>query len=165
MTINTVATYKAVMRNYPTGVAIVTTVTEHGEPVGLTVNSFASVSIDPILILWSIDKNVSSYDLFTKTEQFAVHILAADQEELAMRFATKGTDRFRDGAWERSASGLPILADVAGVLHCKTYQTIEVGDHTTLIGEVVAIDHADKAPLLYHNRTFGRIPSAFYGAD
>lgn len=155
-------TFKAVMGNYPTGVTVVTTMNEEGIPLGLTVNSFASVSIDPLLILWSIDKRVSSYDDFIKTDQFAVHILASDQSDICSLFATKGTDRFANCKWELSDSKLPIIDGAAGVLHCKTYQTIEAGDHTILIGEVVDIQNHNKEPLLYHKRKFGGIPDEFY---
>lgn len=157
-----VDTFKAVMGNYPTGVTVVTTVDENGTPLGLTVNSFASVSIDPLLILWSIDKRVSSYDDFIKTDQFAVHVLANDQSDICSLFATKGTDRFANCKWEFSDSKLPIIDGSAGVLHCKTYKTIEAGDHTILIGEVVNIQDQSKEPLLYHKRKFGGIPGEFY---
>lgn len=154
--------FKQVMGNYPTGVTIVTTADEHGTPFGMTVNSFASVSLEPSLILWSIDKRANSYDVFTQTKRFAVHILASDQADLAVRFATKGIDRFALSKWEWSAYRLPILSDVAGVLQCQTYQTIEAGDHMILIGEVIAIEDYGKKPLLYHKRTFGEIHPSFY---
>ena len=73
--------FKQALGNYPTGVTVVTATTEEGEPVGLTVNSFASVSLDPLMVLWSIDHKVSTIDTFTKQGKFAVHILAGDQQE------------------------------------------------------------------------------------
>lgn len=157
-----VSKFKEVMGNYPTGVTVVTTVDESGAPLGLTVNSFASVSIDPLLILWSIDKQVSSYEPFIKASHFAVNILAEDQSDICMLFATKGTDRFGNTDWKLSEHNLPILAGVAGVLQCKTVQMIEAGDHTILIGEVIDIQSDDKAPLLYHRRNMGKIPPEFY---
>ncbi len=157
-----VSKFKEVMGNYPTGVTVVTMVDDAGTPLGLTVNSFASVSINPLLILWSIDKNVSSYEPFIKTSHFAVNILASDQSDLCMLFATKGTDRFGNCEWQHSEHNLPILAGVAGVLQCKTVQTIDAGDHTILIGEVLEIQSDDKAPLLYHRRNMGQIPPEFY---
>lgn len=153
--------FKEVMGNYPTGVTVVTTVDEKEVPLGLTVNSFASVSLDPMLILWSIDKKVSSYDVFVNSGKFAVHVLASDQSDICMLFATKGTDRFSNCDWNLS-NDLPILAGVAGVLQCKTHQTIDAGDHTILIGEVIDIQNEGKEPLLYHKRKFGPIPDTFY---
>ena len=85
-------TFKTVMGNYPTGVTVVTTVDHNGTPVGLTVNSFASVSLDPTLILWSIDHRVSTIDIFKKTDKFAVHTLASDQGDLCALFASKEKD-------------------------------------------------------------------------
>ncbi|MCM3584279.1 flavin reductase family protein [Mesobacillus maritimus] len=156
------ALFKEVMGNYPTGVTVVTTVDENGTPLGLTVNSFASVSIDPLLILWSIDKRVSSHDVFKNTDKFAVHVLAGDQSDICSLFATKGIDRFSNCEWQLSAHNLPVIAGAAGVLQCKTYKTVDAGDHTILIGEVVEIQSEQKEPLLYHKRKFGPIPDEFY---
>ncbi|WP_043931664.1 flavin reductase family protein [Bacillus sp. EB01] len=157
-----VTKFKEVMGNYPTGVTVVTTVDENGTPVGLTVNSFASVSLDPLLILWSIDKRVSSHDLFTKSGKFAVNVLAAEQGDVCSLFAMKGADRFSQCEWELSEQNLPVLAGVTGVMQCKTFKTVDAGDHTILIGEVIEIESYNKEPLLYHKRTFGKIPGEFY---
>ena len=154
--------FKEALGNYPTGVTIVTMMTEDNIPLGLTVNSFASVSIDPLLILWSIDKRVSTYDYFTKSKKFAVHILASDQSELCYLFAARDVDRFSNCEWETSEYKLPILKNVAAILQCETYQTVEAGDHMILIGKVVDITGDNRAPLLYHKRHTGEIPSQFY---
>lgn len=159
---DSVSKFKAVMGNYPTGVTVVTTTDENGTPLGLTVNSFASVSIEPLMILWSIDKNVSSYEPFTKAEKFAVHVLADDQADICSLFAMKGTDRFANCEWKTSEHNLPIISGALGVLQCKTHKTVEAGDHTILIGEVIDIENYDKDPLLYHRRKFGKIPTDFY---
>jgi flavin reductase (DIM6/NTAB) family NADH-FMN oxidoreductase RutF len=157
-----VSRFKEVMGNYPTGVTVVTTVDESGIPLGLTVNSFASVSIDPLLILWSIDKKASSYDPFVKTDKFAVHVLAGNQGNICTLFAAKGTDRFGNCEWTLSEHNLPLISGTAGVLQCKTFKTIDAGDHTILIGEVIDIQSHQKDPLLYHKRKFGKIPNGFY---
>lgn len=157
-----VARFKEAMGNYPTGVTVVTAFDEQNQPLGLTVNSFASVSLDPLLILWSIDKRSASYDAVLKTDKFAVNILAADQSDLCTLFSSKVTDRFSQCGWEKSDLNLPILSDSLAVLQCKTYQQVEAGDHTILIGEVLDIQNADKEPLLYHRRTIGGIPEVFY---
>jgi len=159
---NKTALFKEVMGNYPTGVTVVTTVDENGTPLGLTVNSFASVSIEPLLILWSIDKRVGSYEQFIKTEKFAVNVLAGDQSDVCTLFASKGTDRFANCDWKLSDNNLPIISGAAGVMQCKTFQTIEAGDHMILIGEVIDIQSANTDPLLYHRRKFGKIPGEFY---
>lgn len=156
------AKFKELMGNYPTGVTVVTTVNDQGVPLGLTVNSFASVSLDPLLILWSIDKRVSSYDVFVHSGKFAVHVLAGDQSDICSLFAMKGTNRFANCEWKLSEHHLPIILGTAGVLQCRTFKTVEGGDHTVLIGEVIDIQSETKIPLLYHKRTFGPIPETFY---
>lgn len=154
--------FKTVMGNYPTGVTVITTVDKDGTPVGLTVNSFASVSLDPTLILWSIDHRVSTLDIFKNAGKFAVHTLASDQGDICSIFASKGVDRFANCKWELSEQGLPIISGAYGVLQCNTHKQVEAGDHTILIGEVIDIQHEDKEPLLYHKRKFGKIPEDFY---
>lgn len=154
--------FKQAMGNYPTGVTVVTTFTEDHTPVGLTVNSFASVSLDPTLILWSIDKKSSLLDVFVKAEKFAVNILAEDQADICTLFATKVEDRFGQCEWETSAHDLPILSSVQSQLECKMFQQVDAGDHIIFIGDVLSIHNEDKNPLLYHRRHFGAIPGSFY---
>lgn len=154
--------FKAALGNYPTGVTVVTTMNDDDVPLGLTVNSFASVSLDPLLILWSIDKRVSTYDYFVKSKKFAVHILASNQSEICYLFAARDIDRFSNCEWETSSHNLPILSDVAAVLQCEMYQAVEAGDHTILIGKVIEISGQNEDPLLYHKRHTGKIPEEFY---
>ncbi|SDN32818.1 flavin reductase family protein [Alkalicoccus daliensis] len=155
-------TFRGIMGNYPTGVTVVTANTPEEEPVGLTVNSFTSVSMDPMLISWSIDKNVSTHDVFASQEHFNVHVLAEDQGDLCMLFATKGTDRFSKIEWANSQYNAPIINGYTGLLECKVFKTVDAGDHTMIIGEVIGADNNETAPLLYHQRNFGRIPQEFY---
>lgn len=155
-------TFRGIMGNYPTGVTVITTKSPEGEPVGLTVNSFTSVSMDPMLISWSIDKNVSTHDIFTEQEVFAVHVLAEDQGDLCMLFATKGTERFSQIEWNSSNNDLPVIAGYTGLLECRVYKKVDAGDHTMLIGEVIHADNKETEPLLYHQRNFGGIPGDFY---
>jgi len=154
--------FKEVMGNYPTGVTVVTTTDKDGNPVGLTVNSFASVSLDPLLVLWSIDHKVTTLDSFKNGEGFAVHILAGNQQELCRNFASKNVDRFSTCKWELSEHNLPIIEGAFAVLQCKTFKTVEAGDHTILIGEVVDIQIEQREPMLYHRRHFSSIPPEFY---
>lgn len=155
--------FKEVMGNYPTGVTVVTGVMEDGTPVGLTVNSFASVSLDPLMVLWSIDHRVSTIKAFTEGGKFAIHVLAGEQQELCQTFATKGADRFSQCKWEMSENGLPIIEGAFGVFECETFKAIEAGDHTVLIGNVTNIRlDKEKDPMLYHRRCFGPIPAEFY---
>lgn len=160
--IEQVASFKEAMGNYPTGVTVVTAFDADKKPMGLTVNSFASVSLEPLLILWSIDKRVSTYSDFLDAEKFSVNILAADQSDLCTLFSSRVADRFSQCDWKESDLNLPVLSNALAVLQCKTVQQIEAGDHTILIGEVLDIQNESKEPLLYHRRTIGAIPEGFY---
>lgn len=157
-----VSLYKDVMGNYPTGVTVITTKDKHGQPIGLTVNSFASVSLEPLLILWSIDKNASTYESFMEADKFAVHVLSGDQGDICSLFSTRGIDRFNQCEWKYSDDNLPIISEASGVLQCETFKMVEAGDHTILIGEVFDIKSENKDPLLYHRRNVGKIPPLFY---
>jgi flavin reductase (DIM6/NTAB) family NADH-FMN oxidoreductase RutF len=154
--------FKQAMGNYPTGVTVVTAFDENDKPMGLTVNSFASVSLEPLLVLWSINNGAGSYKDFLKTEKFAVNILASDQEDLCTLFSSRVEDRFGDCDWKKSELDLPILSDSLAVLQCKVFKKVDAGDHTIMIGEVLDIHNEEKEPLLYHRRTIGAIPETFY---
>lgn len=154
--------FKKAMGNYPTGVTVVTTFDKQNNPIGLTVNSFASVSLDPLLILWSIDKKSSSYPVFLEVEKFAVNILAEDQAEICNLFASKVADRFSQCKWGTSERQLPLIAGSLSHLECKTVNRVDAGDHIIFIGEVIHIHNEEKDPLLYHRRSIGAIPESFY---
>lgn len=157
-----IAAFKLALGNYPTGVTVVTACNDKNKPIGLTVNSFASVSIEPLLILWSLDKKSQLHPYFTAIQKFAVNILASNQQHLCTLFSSKIPDRFAQAKWSTSIHGLPILHDTAAILQCKTFQQIDAGDHTIFIGQVLDIDATQLEPLLYHRRHIGQIPRSFY---
>jgi len=154
-------TFKKAMENYPTGVTLITTTSEENSPIGLIANSFTSLSMDPTLILWSIDHQVSTYEHLTSCKEFAVHLLAGEQGDLLKEFTRKG-DRFENVDWGPSRNNIPIVKDALAVIECETYNKIEAGDHTIIIGKVKEVSVEDKEPLLYHRRTAGVIPQEFY---
>lgn len=160
--LDNVSLFRQALGNYPTGVTVVTGLNDQGEPIGLTVNSFASVSLDPLLILWSVDENVSTYNIFKHIDKFAVNILAEDQRDVAITFSTKEEERFQNSKWNLSKHGLPVLEGALATLQCETFRTVEVGDHTTLFGEVIEVIATDQAPLLYHKRHIGPLPKEFH---
>lgn len=159
-----VNSFKEAMGNYPTGVTVVTAIDDKGDPMGLTVNSFASVSLEPLLILWSIDQKVSTYEAFKKVDKFVVNILADNQAEIASLFASPigNPERFINSDWDLSKYSLPIIKDAMATLQCKTFKQIEAGDHTILIGEVSEITVERKSPLVYHGRKMGALPASFH---
>lgn len=155
--------FKEVMGSYPSGVTIITTVDQDGKPVGLTANSFVSVSIDPLLILWCIDKRAGSWSAFDNAEQFGVNILAANQAKACWTFASKTEpDRFGKHAWKLSSNNVPVLDGVFATFECKKSQVIDAGDHYILIGEVIHIEKQDDVePMLYFRRKVGEVPASF----
>lgn len=151
--------YKEIMGSYPTGVTIITTTDADNNPVGLTVNSFASVSLEPLMVLWCLDKRSGSLNAFKNAEKFAVNILAGNQKEACWTFASsKEQDRFGKVPWEMSENNLPIIKDVFGVFECKKVSEIDAGDHIIFLGEVINIKKNDVAPMLYYKRNVGMIP-------
>src|SRR5258706_6007335 len=106
--------------SFATGVTIVTTSGPAGADIGLTANSFSSVSLDPPMVLWSLARTASSIDAFRNSGHFAVHILSADQEALSARFASKGVDRFGGLGLDRGPDGIPMLPDCTARFACKT---------------------------------------------
>lgn len=154
-----VSIYKQIMGSYPTGVTIVTALNQKGEPMGMTVNSFASVSLSPLMVLWCIDRRVSMFEDFQKTDKFAVHVLSAEQGDACWAFAGKEPDRFSKVNWNLSENELPIISDSLGVMECKKVNQIDAGDHVIYIGEVVALEAKEKEPMLYFRRNVGAIPT------
>ncbi|MDN5251774.1 flavin reductase family protein [Betaproteobacteria bacterium LSUCC0117] len=149
---------RAALSEFATGVTIVTTTQADGTPVGLTVNSFNAVSLTPPLVLWSLDKSSRTIDAFTANDCFAVHILAADQEALAMRFASREQDRFAGLDTIAGMGGAPLIPGALACLQCRVHQQIEAGDHIIFIGWVSTVTTAANAttqPALgYHRRRF-----------
>lgn len=149
--------FRRALGNFATGVTVVTAQTAAGEKAGVTANSFNSVSLDPPLILWSIDKRSSSLAIFEQASHFAVNILAADQIGLSNRFARPSEDKFAGVELEQGAGGAPLLKDCAARFQCQRYQQVDAGDHWILIGEVVAFDDFGRAPLLYHQGAYSAV--------
>lgn len=142
---------------FATGVTIVTGRDADGAPVGFTANSFTSVSLDPPLVLACIGVGAASYAAFRNADGFAVNILAAGQRDLAMRFATRGADKFAGGEWVERATGAPVLNDGAAWFDCVAHQILDAGDHAVMIGRVVAFGRRDARPLAYHDGRFAEV--------
>lgn len=165
--------FRQALGAFTTGVTIVTTRGADGQDYGMTANSFNSVSIDPPMVLWSINKDSSSAHAFTEGAHFAVHILATDQEVLSNRFAKSGADKFAGLGLERGPSDVPLLEGCSARFQCKTTYQYEGGDHIILVGEVLAFDRFDKAPLVFHSGGYRRLlpaaaqrpASAIYGEN
>lgn len=149
-----VKAFRQALGCFATGVTIVTTRGSGGEPVGLTVNSFNSVSLEPPLVLWSLAKTSRHLPHFTGNGHWAVHILAADQEALSNRFARAGDDKFSGLAVHRGLGEAPLLDGCAARLQCQTYACHEGGDHVIFIGEVKHFERSERAPLVFHSGAY-----------
>lgn len=127
-----------------TGVTVVTTLDAAGDPVGLTANSFTSVSLHPPMVLWCLGKDSTSLEAFEAGNAFAVHVLAADQQPLAQRFATKGIDRFEGVPWEPGHAGVPVLSGCLAVFECSLAHAYDGGDHLIYVGAVERLTGGDE---------------------
>lgn len=142
--------FRAALGTFATGVTIVTTISETGEPIGVTASSFNSVSLDPPLVLWSLAKSSSSLAAFCSSGHFCIHVLSTAQEDLSNSFARSGTEKFTDVDWSPGVLGSPILDNYSALFQCKMMHEYEGGDHVILVGEVIEFDRKDHAPLLFH---------------
>ena len=149
--------FRRALGNFATGVTVVTAADASGRKVGVTANSFNSVSLDPPLILWSIDKRSTSHAVFEAATHFAVNVLAADQIDLSNNFARPREDRFAEIEYQAGAGGAPVLADCSARFECEKYQQVDGGDHWIMIGKVVAFDDCGRSPLLYHQGAYSMV--------
>lgn len=140
---------------FATGVTIVTARTPAGVLVGLTANSFNSVSLNPPLVLWSLSQRAGSMAALSTGSHYAINILAADQKELAERFASRRADRWQDVVFTEGVSGAPLLTGAAATFECFNRSRYEEGDHVIFVGEVEHCSHRPQAaPLLFHGGNF-----------
>jgi flavin reductase (DIM6/NTAB) family NADH-FMN oxidoreductase RutF len=133
---------------FATGVTVVTTMTPRG-PLGMTANSFASVSLDPPLVLWSPARKSRRFPAFESASHFAVHVLAIGQRKLAQRFARAGLV-FADLDYRRGHGDAPLLDGCAARFECRHAAGYDGGDHLIVVGEVLRFEQAERAPLLYY---------------
>lgn len=151
----TAETFRAALGRFATGVTIVTARAHDGQPVGLTVNSFNSVSLQPPLVLWSLGLRSSALPVFMQAEHYAIHVLSAQQRELALRFATQGVDRWQGVDFATGAGGVPLLPGVVASFECRSRSRYEEGDHVIFVGAVERCQHRQEVrPLLYHGGRF-----------
>jgi len=142
--------FRFALGSFATGITIATTTNREGGPVGVTASSFNSVSVDPPLVLWSLAKNSNSRPAFCSSGHFAIHVLAASQEDLSNRFSRSRDDKFDNVKWSAGKLGSPILSEHASLFQCRTRHQYEGGDHIILVGEVIDYETRDEAPLLFH---------------
>jgi flavin reductase (DIM6/NTAB) family NADH-FMN oxidoreductase RutF len=152
--------FRSALGAFATGVTVVTALDATGRPVGLTANSFNSVSLSPPLVLWSLSRRAGSLPAFSRGSHYAINILSAEQHTLAERFASKDVDRFAGVAFRQGAGGAPVLEGSAAVFECFNRSQYEEGDHVIFVGEVERCERREGAlPLIYHGgRYFTELP-------
>lgn len=146
--------FRDALSQFATGVTIITTRLENGQFLGLTASSFNSVSIDPPLVLWSLARKASSMPVFSGNSHYVINILAADQIDLAKRFAQRADNRFDGVEFELSQTGLPILKGVAAWFECHNRNRYPEGDHVIFVGEVERCDFKPQPALVFHGGRF-----------
>ncbi len=132
---------------FATGVTVVTTMDADGTPRGFTANSFASVSLDPPLILVCLAKKAASCPVFRASESFAVNILCEDQKAVSAAFSSRIVNRFATVDWSTRSTGSPIIAGTVAWLDCRMHEAVHAGDHYILIGRIMDYDYAASIPL------------------
>ena len=153
--------YRAALGQFATGVTLVTARGPDGRLLGLTANSFNSVSLSPPLVLWSLSRQSSSMPGFLAASHYAINVLAADQRLLAERFSRKGIDRYEGVAWRPGLTGAPVIDGAVAVFECRHRSQHDEGDHVIFVGEVEQCSRRlGAAPLVFHG---GRFVTDFAG--
>jgi flavin reductase (DIM6/NTAB) family NADH-FMN oxidoreductase RutF len=143
---------------FATGVTVVTCLNDKGEPAGITVNSFTSVSLDPPLLLVCLYKGAASVQALVSAPNFAINVLQTGQQPASITFSTRVEDRFGSTPWSTGEAGAPILKDSLGVFECENYAVYDGGDHHILVGQVVkASFDASLDPLLFFRGSYRRL--------
>jgi flavin reductase (DIM6/NTAB) family NADH-FMN oxidoreductase RutF len=148
---------------FATGVCVVGAMDLDGQPIGLTVNSFSSVSLNPPLVLWSLDRGSDTMPVFEAARSFSINVLGDGAQDLSQRLSRKGGHRLHDGEWvpgATGATGAPVLRDAIAHFDCTVWARHDGGDHVILVGEVKAHAHREGAhPLLYYRGRYRALQS------
>lgn len=143
--------FRGALGQFATGVTVVTTLGVDGRKVGMTANSFTSVSMEPPLVLWCPSKRAPSLVDFEDATHFAINILASDQHVLSRQFATPSTDKFAGAETSEGIAGIPLLDGAVATFQCRTVSRHDAGDHVIYVGEVEKYENAGGEPLLFHS--------------
>ncbi len=147
---------RRIMGHFATGVTVVTAY-QNGEIQGMTANAVTSLSLHPPLILVAVGKTAAMHATLTQSRCFALNMLSEEQEHLSRRFAMRGAKEVKDLTWIHAASGAPILADALAYVDCRLTDILPGGDHDIFLGEILAGDSRDGAPLLYFGGKYRRL--------
>lgn len=149
--------FRNALGSFTTGITIVTALGKDGQKIGMTANSFNSVSLDPALVLWSIAKDSSCFEDFIAAKSFAIHVLSDEQQELSNRFAKSGADKFAGIECHNGLSGVPILPHYSACFQCSLEHQYEGGDHIILVGKVIEFVDNGHNPLVFYRGQYSAI--------
>ena len=145
------------MAQFATGITIITCRTAAGEPIGLTVNSFNSVSLSPPLVLWSLSRRFKNFTAFEETQHYGVSVLSAEQEYLSKRFSVFHGDRFDGVELQQGLFNMPLISGALAHFECQVRNRHYEGDHVIVVGEVLHCAHREGPALVYKARRYGAI--------
>ena len=147
---------RQVLGSYPPGVCAITARDVDGNPTGMVVGSFTSVSLDPPLVGFLPDKKSSSWPLIEQAGRFCVNVLGSDQQSVCRQIAAKGPDKFAGLEFTISEHGLPVIANAIALIECTIRSVTEAGDHWFVLGDVLSMEHVrDEDPMLFHRGRYG----------
>lgn len=149
--------FRCALGDFPTGVTVVTTAAADGSPVGMTVSSFNSVSLDPPLVLWSVARAAHSFVPFSEAGHFCVHILSEGQQDLSQRFATPFADKFEGLDVASGLGDVPVFDDCVARFECVTWRRYDGGDHLIILGRVERFRRWRRRPLLFTGGVYGLV--------
>ena len=141
---------RGLLGQFATGVTVITACTPDGRLIGMTANSFSSVSLEPAMVLWCLAKNAPSLNDFVSSSHFAINILRADQEDISGQFARPSDNKFAGVDYQCCDAGVPVLNDAVATLVCRNHTQYEGGDHLIMLGEIEHFRHEGGEPLLFH---------------
>lgn len=151
--------FKQAMSKYPSGIAIVTIIDDQGK-MGLTLSTFNSLSLDPLLIMFSLAKKAARYQRLVEAENFAINILSDSQAEVSKLFAVnQEVDWDKLGFSNSTANHSPLIRGISAYFDCKLHNIVDGGDHIIVIGKVVEAEYFDEDPLIYHDRKYKKLES------
>ncbi|HEV8488133.1 MAG TPA: flavin reductase family protein [Blastocatellia bacterium] len=149
--------FRQALGRFASGVTIVTCKSDGGDPCGITVSAFSSLSLEPPLVLICIDRRASVYEDLKKGCCFAVNVLAQDQESISRRFASRDEDRFKGIGYREGKTGAPLIEGAVAFIECRVVHSYPGGDHTIFVGEVEYSEVNEGKPLLYFRGGYSSI--------
>ncbi len=150
--------FRNALGTFATGVTIITTMSRENKPIGLTANSFTSVSLDPPLVLFCLDRRSYSFAHFQQSTHFAVNVLASGQQEISRHFAQPSEDKWAAMVLDLCAVGCPAFKDALAIFECATHRIHDGGDHIIIVGNVLSFNYRHEgAPLLFYRGRYGHI--------